>query len=238
MKAMILAAGRGERMGSLTDATPKPLLRVGGRRLIEYSLESLRSAGFSQVVINIAYLGVQIREFCGDGGRWGLSIEYSDEGERALETAGGIAKALPLLGGRRFLALNADVICDYPLAELRDRGQGLAHLVMIDNPPHHAAGDFALQGGVLSQTGAENLTFSGIGVYEPALFAALPLEPLRLRPVLEQAMLDRQVRGEHYRGFWRDIGSPGRLQEAVQSLDRLNPNPGYPSPDSSDSGQA
>ncbi|MGR8929688.1 MAG: N-acetylmuramate alpha-1-phosphate uridylyltransferase MurU [Gammaproteobacteria bacterium] len=215
MRAMILAAGRGERMRPLTDSTPKPLLKVGGKALIEYSLENLAAAGFSDVVINVAYLGRQIMDYCGDGSRWGVDIRYSNEGETALETAGGIAKALPLLGGAPFLVINADIVCDYPLAELPGKHIELAHLILIDNPPHHPRGDFSLQAnGLIAEQDEDKLTFSGIGVYHPALFADLLVgEPVKLRPVLSQAMLHGRVTGEYYKGLWLDIGTPDRLQE-------------------------
>lgn len=215
MKAMILAAGRGERMRPLTDATPKPLLKVAGKALIEYSLEKLALAGFTDIVINVAYLGLQIMDYCGDGSRWRVSIRYSDEGDLALETAGGIAKALPLLGDAPFLVINADILFEYPLAELRGRNIELAHLVMIDNPPHHPQGDFCLHAsGLLSEQGDEKLTFSGIGVYHPALFAEInPDKPLKLRPVLNQAMRQNKISGERFGGLWQDIGTPQRLQE-------------------------
>lgn len=217
MKAMILAAGRGERMRPLTDHTPKPLLKTGGKALIDYTLENLANAGFQEIVINIAHLGEQIKEHCGDGQRWQVSIVYSDEGETALETAGGIAKALPLLGDQPFLALNADVICDYPLAELRVKEVDLAHLVMIDNPPHHPEGDFSLNSsGILSEQGSHKLTYSGIGVYHPKLFDNIPVAPLKLRPVLNQAIRDQRVSGEQFSGMWMDIGTPARLQSLAE----------------------
>jgi len=215
MKAMILAAGRGERMRPLTDATPKPLLQAGGKALIEYAIENLVKNGFTDIVVNIAYRGAQICEFCGDGGRWGASIVYSDEGETALETAGGIANALPLLGGGPFLVVNSDVICDYPLAALRGKpAQHLAHLVMTANPPHHPAGDFSLTAaGLLSDRDGAKLTFSGIGVYQPGFFADVPAAVLKLRPLLNRAVRHGQISGEHYAGLWLDIGTPQRLAE-------------------------
>lgn len=217
---MILAAGRGERMRPLTDVTPKPLLKVAGKALIEYGLENLAKAGFTDIVINVAHLGQQIKTYCGDGSRWQVSIQYSDEGETALETAGGIAKALPLLGDKPFLVVNADVLSDYPLLGLRGRAIDLAHLVLIDNPSHHPQGDFCLHdSGLLSEQGQEKLTFSGIGVYHPALFAEVqPDQALKLRPVLNQAMQQGKVSGERYSGLWLDIGTPQRLQEVTDSL--------------------
>ncbi|MBS3964691.1 MAG: nucleotidyltransferase family protein [Methylomonas sp.] len=219
MKAMILAAGRGERMRPLTDVTPKPLLKVGGKALIEYSLENLADAGFCDVIVNIAYLGWQIREFCGDGSRWDLSIQYSDEGESALETAGGIVKALPMLSAQAFLVINADVICDYPLAHLRNVEFDLAHLVMIHNPPHHPAGDFSLDtDGQLGQGGERSLTFSGIGLYRPAMFDGIAVKPLKLRPVLDRAIAQKRVSGECYDGVWLDVGTPQRLQSLATGM--------------------
>lgn len=220
MKAMILAAGRGERMRPLTDSTPKPLLTVGGKALIEHSLENLVNAGFTDIVINVAYLGQQIIDYCGDGSRWQVSIQYSNEGEAALETAGGIAKALPLLGDKPFLVVNADILFDYPLAKLRNKAIDLAHLVLIDNPPHHLDGDFCLnETGLLSEQGEKKLTFSGIGVYRPELFSEVKMgQPLKLRPLLNQAMRQGRIVGEYFNGFWLDIGTPQRLQEVVGEL--------------------
>lgn len=220
MKAMILAAGRGERMRPLTDHTPKPLLQVAGKALIEYSLENLAKAGFNQIVVNVAYLGQQIKTYCGDGSRWQVSIQYVDEGEEALETAGGIANALPLLGDRPFIVVNADILFDYPLASLREKTIDLAHLVLIDNPPHHPHGDFYLaENGLLSETGEPKLTFSGIGIYHPSLFAGVRAgQALKLRPVLNQAMPKGRVSGEYFNGSWLDIGTPQRLQDVSASL--------------------
>ncbi|MEY4719662.1 MAG: hypothetical protein RL563_2280 [Pseudomonadota bacterium] len=221
MKALIFAAGRGERMRPLTDKLPKPLLEVGGKALIEYALENLANAGFKEVVINLAYLGKQIQGFCGDGTRWDVSIRYSDEGESALETAGGIVKALPLLGKAPFLAVNSDILCNYPLATLRTKTILGAHLVMIKNPPHHPNGDFAVdEGGFLCEDGASKLTFSGIGVYHPDLFYGIPPEPLKLRPILEQAIQNRRVSAEAFNGYWADIGTPERLAEINDALQK------------------
>jgi len=215
MKAMILAAGRGERMRSLTDSTPKPLLKVAGKPLIAYTLERLAAAGFKEIVINVAYLGHQIMDYCGDGQHWQVAIRYSDEGESALETAGGIAKALPLLGDKPFLVVNADIWFDYPLLRLRDKAIDLAHLVMIANPPHHPLGDFCLhETGLLTEQGPSKLTFSGIGIYDPALFAQVTVgQALKLRPVLNQALRQGRVSGEYFDGLWLDIGTPERLRE-------------------------
>ncbi len=217
MKAMILAAGRGERMRPLTDSTPKPLLQAGKHRLIEYHLINLARAGFKDVVINVAWLGQQIIDQLGDGERYQLHIEYSNEGEQALETGGGIFRALPLLGAQPFLVINGDIWTDYPLQRLHDlQPSGLAHLVLVNNPPHHAQGDFYLRDGLLSDQGEQKYTFSGIGVYRPAFFdgqrdGAFPLAPL-LREYLQQGLIS----AEHYAGEWRDIGTIERLQQLQQ----------------------
>lgn len=212
MKAMILAAGRGERMRPLTDKCPKPLLAVGGKRLIEFHLEALRAAGFDEVVINHAYLGEQIEQTLGDGSRYGLRIRYSAEGE-ALETGGGICHALPLLGDEAFLVINGDVWCDYPLASLREVPIELAHLVLVSNPPQHPRGDFILRKGRVLDGEEGRLTFSGIGVYHPRLFDGAPGGAFALAPLLRQAMATGAVSGEHYIGRWFDIGTPERLQQ-------------------------
>jgi MurNAc alpha-1-phosphate uridylyltransferase len=214
MKAMILAAGRGVRMRPLTDTTPKSLLAVGGKPLIAWQLEKLARAGFAEVVINHAHLGHLIEAALGDGSRFGLSIRYSAESE-ALETAGGIALALPLLGTEPFLVINADIYSDYDYSRLpglllADR---LAHLVLVDNPPQHPRGDFALEAGRVRETGSLMLTFSGIGVYAPRLFGGIPPRAkVPLAPLLRKAMGADRVSGEHYRGRWHDIGTAERLQ--------------------------
>ena len=219
MKAMILAAGRGERMRPLTDQTPKPLLRVGGKALIEYHLDNIKQAGIDAVVINHAWLGQQLETALGDGHRYGLHIEYSREGE-ALETAGGIQLALPLLGDTPFIAINGDIWTDYSLAALPPEPTGMAHLVMVDNPPQHPAGDFMLQSGTLLPKGPTCLTFSGIGLYRPELFAGLAPGKSPLAPLLRAAMARREVSGEYYPGRWFDIGTPERLRELDQMLVR------------------
>ena len=217
MKAMILAAGRGERMRPLTDHTPKPLLPAGGKRLIEYHLEALASAGFREVVINLAHLGDQIRDHLGDGGRYGLSIAYSQEPEGALETGGGIFNALPLLGDAPFLVVNGDVWSDYPFKELREP-QGMAHLVLIDNPEHNPKGDFALEEGRVKSEGEPRLTFSGIGLYRPELFDGCEPGAFPLAPLLRAAMAEGAVSGERFTGHWLDIGTPQRLEALNQAL--------------------
>jgi MurNAc alpha-1-phosphate uridylyltransferase len=300
MKAMILAAGRGERMRPLTDHTPKPLLRAGGRRLIEYHIEALVVAGIREIVINHAHLGSQIEESLGDGARYGAQINYSadtPEGD-ALETGGGIFKALPLLGDAPFVVVNGDIWTDYPYAELfktplsqtvdtnhshpaipalpamcmdvavsresEARGSGcreqppaalmlpcmaaapapaalmlpcMAHLVLVDNPRHHPKGDFVLRVGDDSSKssgasmchvydpvpGESTLTFSGIGVYRPELFAGCTPGKFQLAPLLRKAMRQHAVTGVYYTGQWMDIGTPQRLQELDQRLgDAMN----------------
>ncbi|MDH5573461.1 MAG: nucleotidyltransferase family protein, partial [Gammaproteobacteria bacterium] len=173
MKAMILAAGRGERMRPLTDHTPKPLLQVGGQALIEYHIKALIKAGINEIVINYAWLGQQIEQKLGDGKRYGARICYSPETPQALETAGGIIQALPLLGINPFMVINGDIWCDYPLIQLPDEPQGLAHLVLVQNPEHNPQGDFSFNGKTLAVEGENKFTFSGIGVYRPELFAGL-----------------------------------------------------------------
>lgn len=217
MKAMILAAGRGERMRPLTDHTPKPLLQAGGRPLIEYHILALVAAGFRELVINHAHLGDRIERSLGDGSGLGVSIHYSVEAE-ALETGGGIFHALPLLGPGPFLVVNGDVWTDYDFSRLPPEPAGLAHLVLVDNPPHHPRGDFALAGSRVVSEGESLLTFSGIGVYRPELFAGCSPGKFPLAPLLRQAMAAGQVSGEHYRGRWLDIGTPQRLAELDQWL--------------------
>jgi len=218
MKAMILAAGRGERMRPLTDATPKPLLRIGGQTLIERHVHALARAGVRHLVINHAHLGGQIERALGDGRAYGVDIVYSPEPEGALETGGGIFNALPLLGTEPFLVLNADIWTDYPFTSLPVAIDGLAHLVMVSNPAHHPDGDFSLSAGKLAQRGPAMLTFSGIGIYRPQLFAGCTPGAFPLAPLLRTAMDAGQVSGEHYTGTWFDIGAPERLEAINQAL--------------------
>ncbi len=214
MKAMILAAGRGERMRPLTDKTPKPLLPIGNKPLIQYTIENLVSSGYVEIIINLAHLGQQIKNHFGNGQTLGANIEYSFEGESGLETAGGIIKALPLLGNHPFLVINGDIASDFPLSSLRNKNIDLAHLVLIKNPEHHPQGDFCLAGnGLLSEHGADKLTYSGIGLYHPKLFAQIIPGKLKLGSLLRQVMPDKKISGEKFNGFWMDIGTPQRLQE-------------------------
>lgn len=226
MKAMILAAGRGERMRPLTDHTPKPLLEVGGKPLIVHHIEALRAAGFREIVVNLAHLGGQIRDSLGDGRALGVGIVYSEEPKGALETGGGIFRALPLLGSSPFLVVNGDIWTDYPFRKLRLFRAKLAYLVLVDNPPHHPQGDFMLEHGRVKDIGALRLTFSGISVLHPALFAGCSPGRFPLAPLLKQAMEANQVDGEHYRGAWLDIGTPERLARMDRLLRSGNAAPG------------
>jgi len=211
---MILAAGRGERMRPLTDTTPKPLLLIEGKPIIQYTIEQLVSAGFTEIVINIAHLGHQIKKTIGNGNQFGATIEYSDEGESALETAGGIINALPLLGKDRFLVVNGDIANNYDFSLLQGKSCDLAHLVLIPNPEHHQQGDFHLStNGLLSETGTPTLTFSGIGIYNPKLFNDIAPGKTRLAPLLRLAMKQNRITGEKFNDFWMDIGTPERLKE-------------------------
>lgn len=219
MKAMILAAGRGERMRPLTDHTPKPLLHIGKHRLIEYHLFNLANAGFKDVVINIAWLGQQIMNTLGDGSNYGLNINYSDEGDSALETGGGIFKALPLLGEESFLVVNGDIWTDYPLQKLYNyQLDGLAHLVLINNPPQHPTGDFYLRNNKLVETGEEKFTFSGIGVYHKDFFKGKAGGAFPLAPMIRQFTPQGLVSAELYNGEWDDIGTAERLQARIQKV--------------------
>ncbi len=217
MKAMILAAGRGERMRPLTDHTPKPLLKVGGKALIVWHIERLAQAGFRDIVINHAHLGQQIEATLGNGQQWGVQLQYSAE-TTALETAGGIAFALPLLGVAPFLVVNGDVYTEFDFATLHPatrptQSPMLAHLVLVNNPPQHPQGDFALSADQVHVDAEPKLTFSGIGVYAPELFQHIaPGSAAKLAPLLKQAMQSNQVTGQHYQGVWHDIGTPERLQ--------------------------
>lgn len=220
MKVMILAAGKGERMRPLTEHTPKPLLSVGGQTLIEYHLQALKAAGLVDIVINLSWLGEQIVQRLGDGARFGVSIQYSQEGAIPLETAGGIIEALPLLGDAPFVVVNADIWTDYPFAQLPDSPTSLAHLVLVNNPSHHPQGDFALNDNRLANSGEQKLTYSGIGVYQPRLFSGLSCGVRPLAPLLRHAIDSSQVSGEQYRGQWWDIGTPARLRELDELLVR------------------
>jgi MurNAc alpha-1-phosphate uridylyltransferase len=211
LRAMLLAAGRGERMRPLTDTVPKPLLTVRGKPLIVWHLERLSRLGVKQVVINLAWLGDQIRAALGDGARWQLQIHYSDEGDAALETGGGIFQALPWLGPQPFLVVNADVFTDLDFGVLRIAPDALAHLVLVANPMHHPHGDFALVNGRVQQDGGARWTYSGIGLYRPELFAGCSTGRFPLLPLLRRAIASQRLYGQVFEGAWNDVGSVERL---------------------------
>ncbi len=209
---MLLAAGLGERLRPITDKIPKPLIEVAGKPLIEYHLENLKSAGFKEIIINLSHLGEMIEEHLGDGSRFNLAIQYSHEGEKPLETAGGIIHALPLLGNRPFLVLNADIWCNHSLSFAHLSEDKLAHLVLVDNPKHNPDGDFAYEFGKIYNTGKNHLTFSGMGIYKPKLFKDLVAEKLALAPILRSAIDKELVSAEYFTGQWFDIGTQERLE--------------------------
>ena len=215
MKAMILAAGRGERMRPLTDQIPKPLLEVAGKPLIVWHLEKLAKANFEEVIINHAHLGEMIEAYVGDGSRWNLKITYSREGS-PLETAGGIKKALPLIGDQPFLVVNADIYTDFNFATIKNRNLNdyKGHLVMVKNPKQHPDGDFFLQNNQIELEGKERLTFSGIAIYQPKIFEDIKIEPVaKLAPILKKLIGAKCISGEAHQGLWFDIGTPERLNE-------------------------
>ena len=222
MKAMILAAGRGERMRPLTDTTPKPLLMAGGKPLIVWHLERLGACGFREVVINHAHLGDRIEAALGDGRAFGLSIRYSPEPPGALETAGGIAHALPLLGSDPFLVVNGDVWCDWDFRRAHALAHRRAHLVFVDNPPQHAGGDFCLDGDTVRYAAdriGPTYTYAGTGVFSPDFFSDVPDGAvMKLRPLLDAAIARRELTGEHHAGRWVDVGTPERLAQLDQEL--------------------
>jgi len=212
MRAMILAAGRGERLRPLTDTLPKPLIEVAGKPLLEHQLHALADAGFTEIVINQGHLGDLLPSAIGGGSRWGVKIHWSDEQPQALETGGGIYKALPLLGPAPFLVVNGDIWTDYPFRRLRAVKCDRAHLVMVPNPPYKSQGDFALKGGRIRNNDDEKQTFSGIAVYHPRLFDGCEGGAFSVVPLLRAAMENQLVTGELYQGRWVDIGTPERLR--------------------------
>lgn len=220
LNAMILAAGRGERMRPLTDSVPKPLLAVGGKPLIVHLIEALARAGIRNLVVNVSYLAADIQAALGDGGRFGARIAYSVEPEGAFETGGGIYHALPRIGSDPFAVVNADIWTDYPFARLPHALDGVAHLVLVDNPAHNPNGDFALTDKRVVNAASSMLTFSGIGVYRAALFEGVRPGRFGLTPLLRAAASKGLVSGEHYRGRWTDVGTPARLKD----LDRFLSN--------------
>ena len=213
MKAMVLAAGRGERMRPLTDTTPKPLLKLGSQTLIERHLRALAQAGVREIVVNLSWLGERIRTALGDGSAWGVAIHYSEEGPVPLETGGGIFQALPFLGPEPFMVVNGDILTDFAFASLRLPDDASAHLVLVDNPAHHARGDFGLERGRVVLGAEKTLTFSGIALYRPEFFAGCSAGRFPLLPLFKRAIAARALSGEHYLGQWSDVGTPQRLAE-------------------------
>lgn len=225
MRAMILAAGRGNRMRPLTDNQPKPLLPVAEKPLLGYHLEKLASAGVNEVVINHAWHGEQIEDFVGDGSPWGLQVSFSVEPEGGLETAGGIIKALPLLGEDPFWVINGDIWTDWDYRDLpTDLEKGLlGHLIMVDNPIHHSNGDFAIENGLLVNGENENdarKTFSGVGLYRKELLAPYPEGKQPLKPFFDRAIDKKQLAASYHDGFWTDVGTPERLHQLNQRLEK------------------
>ncbi|MCD9029257.1 nucleotidyltransferase family protein [Luteimonas sp. BDR2-5] len=230
MKALVFAAGLGERMRPLTDTTPKPLLVAGGKPLIVWHLERLAGAGVREVVVNTSWLADRFAPALGDGSRWGLRIRYAHEGAPPLETGGGMLHALPLLGDAPFIAVNGDIWTDFDFVRLPSAPTGEAHLVLVDNPPHNPAGDFALTGSRVDGDGDSRLTFAGIGVYRPSLLAdwrrvigdapGAGADPPRfkLAPLLRAAMANGRVSGERHAGAWTDVGTPERLATLDSTL--------------------
>ncbi len=211
---MLLAAGLGKRLRPLTNKTPKPLIKVAGKPLIEYHLENLKSAGFKEVIINLSHLGEMIEEHLGDGSRFNLEIDYSREGPQPLETAGGIINALPLLGSKPFLVMNADIWCNHSLSFANLSHDKLAHLVLVAKPKHNFDGDFAYEFGKIYNTGKNHLTFSGIGIYSPKIFKDFATEKSALAPILRSLVNKQLVSAEYFTGNWFDIGTKERLVEA------------------------
>ena len=213
MRAMILAAGRGERMRPLTDTVPKPLLEVNGKALIVYQIEALETANIKELIINTGHLGEQIQYELGTGNHLGVDIVYSDEGENILETAGGIIQALPLLGDDPFIVTNADIFTDFDYATLPEEPDYDAHLVLVDNPAHNLKGDFFLENGRVLQQGSLKLTYSGISIFHPHFFEDISPGRAPLAPLLLKAAQEKRLGGQHFTGEWLDIGTPARLKE-------------------------
>ena len=218
MKAMLLAAGRGERLRPITDSLPKPLVRVGGRPLIAWHLTRLSQAGVREVVINVSWLGDQLRAALGDGREFGVRISWSEEGPVPLETGGGILEALPLLAPGPFLVVSADIWTDIDFACIRIPDESQAHLVLIPNPPHHPRGDFGLEEGRVVDREVDRFTYANVGVYQPELFEGLSPGRFPLITVLKRGMAARRVSGEIHRGAWYDVGTPGRLADLEKRL--------------------
>jgi len=218
MKAMILAAGRGERLRPLTDELPKPLIKVAGKSLIEYHIENLAKAGIKDIIINTAWLAEKIHQQLGDGTKYGVNITYSDEGT-ALETAGGIINALPLLGEEPFLVVNGDIWCDFDFSTLPALSANTqAHLLLVNNPEHNPEGDFALHNKLIKNTGDTMYTFSGIGIYRPAFFSTQKKGISPLAPIIREKCEKDLVSGQHHSGRWTDVGTLQRLQQLETTL--------------------
>lgn len=224
MRAMILAAGRGKRLQPITDVCPKPLVAVGGKPLIVYHLENLQRAGITEIVINLAHLGAKIEAYLGNGATWGVEIAYSWENP-CLDVGGGIFNALPLLGKDPFIIINGDIWTDFPLTTLPQFPKALAHLVMVDNPPQHLTGDFALEqnGQLKRHPGGATYTYSGISVLRPALFQHCTGGAFPLAPLLDKAASESNLSGEHYAGRWTDVGTIERLQNLENALMHSSP---------------
>ena len=223
MKAMLLAAGRGMRMRPLTDHTPKPLLAVGGRPLIAWHLAALERAGVREVIVNLSWLGAQIRAALGDGREFGVQIRYSEEGSPPLETGGGIFRALPLLGPAPFLVVNGDTFTDIDVSALRLAAAADARLVLVPNPPQHPHGDFGLDGELITDREPRPFTYSGIGIFSPALFAGCTAGRFPLLPLLQRASAAGRLQGQRHDGLWHDIGTPARLAALNQELAQKGP---------------
>ncbi len=223
MRALILAAGRGERMRPLTSDMPKPLLSAGGKPLIDYHIEALARAGITELVVNLSWQGAKLRDYLGDGSRYGVSLRFSEEGPEPLETGGGIHYALPLLGPGPFWVVNGDISCDFPFAVRGLPGGTLAHLVLVPNPAHHPGGDFVLRDGRIVSPDAGNtakLTFAGISIIAPALFNGAQPGRFPLAPLLRAAAARDQLSGECYDDRWTDVGTPERLRQLDTELKR------------------
>lgn len=222
MRAMILAAGRGERMRPLTDTAPKPLLSAGGKALIEYHIEALKAAGIPEIVINLAWRGTMIRDALGDGARFGVRILYSDEGDAALETGGGVFKALPMLGPHPFLVVSGDVWTDYAVAGCVDRlaPEDVAHFVLVPNPDFHERGDFGLNGARVTDAAGPRFTYANIGVFRPEFFGSCTGGRFALAPLMFEWIRKGRVSGELFRGRWRNVGTPAQLAALDAELSR------------------
>lgn len=221
MKVIILSAGRGERLRPLTDNTPKPLLKAGKLRIIEYTIQSLVKAGFTEIVINTAHLSEQFPTLLGDGSRYGADITYSPEQKGGLETAGGTINALPLLGNKPFLVVNGDIWTDFPfekLAVFRLATNILGHLIFVNNPEHHLQGDFSIHTDLVTLEGDHKVTYSGIAIFHPDFFAGQDVQRLALKPLLLKAIQKQQLSGEHYQGLWSDIGTVERLEQLASQF--------------------